>query len=207
VRCETKTSVNWSVNTYVEVLQFRRSFKAIDANQIEIAQFKLRLIHIDSLLSDDATFIRCLDEKVGHEEPVNVSIGGWWCSSSTFVALMKVLHGGDQLPFRPHSDAVGWEESVEDLERDKGGEMEVLQCNADGGGALADHADVCRCGEEFEEARASVLLCVEAQRQRIVPQLRNSESDGWAGAGRRKDLTVTCVAGGKRSSSIGSQWS
>jgi hypothetical protein len=75
---------------------------------------------------------------------------------------MKVLHSGDQLPFRPHADAVGWKESVEDLERHKGGEMEVLQCIADGGGSLTDHADVCRCGEELEKARARVRQETEA---------------------------------------------
>jgi hypothetical protein len=87
---------------------------------------------------------------------------------------MKVLHHRDQLPFGPHADAVGWEERVEDLERDKGGEVELLQCDADGGGALADHGDVRRCGEELEEARTRVLIFVEAQRQMIVEQLRNS---------------------------------
>jgi uncharacterized protein YfaQ (DUF2300 family) len=101
---------------------------------------------------------------------------------------MKVLHSGDQLPFGPHSDAVGWEERVEDLERDERGEVEVLQCIADGGSALADHADVCSCGEEFEEARARVLPFAEAQRQRIVEQLRNSESDGWAHEGEKISL-------------------
>jgi hypothetical protein len=87
---------------------------------------------------------------------------------------MKVLHSGDQLPFGPHADAVGWEESVEDLESHECGEMEVLQCIADGGGALADHADVRRCSEELEEARARFLVFAEAQRQRIEVQLRNS---------------------------------
>jgi hypothetical protein len=103
------------------------------------------------------------------------------------LTLMKVLHRRDQLPFRPHADAVG-EESVEDLERDKGGEVEVLQCIADGGGAIADHADVCRRGEELKKARARVLVVVEAQRQRIVPQLRNTESDGWAQEGEKISL-------------------
>jgi hypothetical protein len=90
--------------------------------------------------------------------------------------LVKVLHSGDQLPFGPHSDAV-WHESVDDLESQWRGKFEVLHCEADGGGALADHADVRRCSEELEEARARVLLFAEAQRQRIPVQLRNTESD------------------------------
>jgi hypothetical protein len=100
---------------------------------------------------------------------------------------MKVLHSGDQLPFGPHSDAV-WKESVEDLESDECGEVEVLQCIADGAGAVADHADVRRCGEELDEARARVLRPLEAQRERIVPQLRNSESDGGAREGEETSL-------------------
>jgi hypothetical protein len=92
--------------------------------------------------------------------------------------LAKVLHGGDQLPFGPHSDAVGWEERVEDLESQRGGKIKVLHCEADGGGALADHANVCRCGEELEKARARVLIFAEAQRRRIVVQLRNTSETG-----------------------------
>jgi hypothetical protein len=103
---------------------------------------------------------------------------------------MKVLHSGDQLPLGPHSDAVGWEESVEDFERDKGGEKEVLQRIADGGGTLADHADVRRCDEELEETRARVLKAAVAQRQRILFQLRNSESDARAHDERRSHINV-----------------
>jgi exonuclease VII small subunit len=58
-----------------------------------------------------------------------------------------------------------------------------LHCKADRGGALADHADVRRCGEELEQARARVLIVVEAQRQKIVVQLRNNESDDGAQEG------------------------
>jgi hypothetical protein len=120
------------------------------------------------------------------------------------MTLVKVLHHRDQLPLCPHSDAVGWEKGVKDLERDKGREVEVLQCDADGGGALSDNADVRRCGEELEQARTRVLAEAEAQRQRIAIQLRNSVSDGWAQEGER-GLTVTYVVADKRSNSIGSQ--
>jgi hypothetical protein len=60
---------------YVEFLQWRRSLETNDANQSASGQIKRRLIHRDSLLLDDAAFIRCLDEKVlGHE--IKVKVGG-----------------------------------------------------------------------------------------------------------------------------------
>jgi hypothetical protein len=120
--------------------------------------------------------------------------------------LVKVLDCCDQLPFGPHSDVVGWEKSVEDLECQWGGKFEILHRKANGSGAITDHADVRRCGKELEEARARVLVVAEAQRQRIVPQLRNNESDGWAQEGEN-GLTVTRAVADKRLSSIGSQWS
>jgi hypothetical protein len=99
---------------------------------------------------------------------------------------MKVLDLCDQLPFGPHSDVVGREESVEDLESQWRGKLEILKCKAHGTGALADHADVRRRGEELGEARARVLREVKAQRQRIVAQLSNRESDDWAGHRKEK---------------------
>jgi hypothetical protein len=103
---------------------------------------------------------------------------------------MKVLHRCDQLPFGPHSDAV-WAVGIDDLERQWRWKFEVLHCEADRRGALTDHADVRRCGEEFKEARASVLAVAEAQRQMIAVQLRrNSESDGC----RRKGIERTLSA-------------
>jgi galactitol-specific phosphotransferase system IIB component len=116
---------------------------------------------------------------------------------------MKVLDDCDQLPFGPHSDAVWWEESVEDFERQWRWKLEVLQCEADVGGALTNHADVRCCEEELEHTRASVLAVDEAQRQRILVQLRARVRR--LGTGKRRDLTETCVVAGKRSSSIGSQ--
>jgi hypothetical protein len=96
------------------------------------------------------------------------------------VALVKVFDRCDQLPFGPHADVVGWEESVEDLESERRGQFELLHRKANGGGAFADHGDVRRHGEELEEARARVLVFGEAQRPWIVLQLKNSESDSWA---------------------------
>jgi hypothetical protein len=114
---------------------------------------------------------------------------------------MKVLDCCDQLPFGPHSDVVR-AESVEDFESQRCGKFEVLHCETDSDGALADHVDVRRYREELEEMRARVLHDAEAQRQRILVQLRNYESDGCAQEGQ--GLTEMIVVVGKRSSSIGS---
>jgi hypothetical protein len=100
---------------------------------------------------------------------------------------MEVLHHRDQLPFGPHSDAV-WAVGVDDFERQWRRKFEVLHCKADRGGAITDHADVRRCREELEKARARILGQAKAHRQRIVAQLRNSESDGWAQEGEKTSL-------------------
>jgi hypothetical protein len=93
----------------------------------------------------------------------------------------------DQLPFGPHSDAIGWEERVENLESQRRGQFEisVLHCEADGGGAIADHADAdadVRCGgdgDEFGKARARVFgprgSGEQRCRQRIAVQLRKNQ--------------------------------
>jgi hypothetical protein len=88
------------------------------------------------------------------------------------LTLVKVFDCCDQLPFGPHSDAVR-AERVDDFESQRSGQFEVLHCEADGGGALTDHADVRGCSEQFKEATARILREAKGQRQRIVPQLRN----------------------------------
>jgi hypothetical protein len=99
------------------------------------------------------------------------------------LTLVKVFDSCDQLPLGPHADVVGREKGVDDFQSQWRGKFEVLHGKANRGGALTNHADVCRCGEEVEEARARVLHDAEAQRQRIVVQLRNREST----VGHRKD--------------------
>jgi hypothetical protein len=68
--------VDWSA--YVEFPQSRRSIETNDANQTAPTQIKHRLIHRDTLLFDDAAFIRCFDDKVlGHEKQSQFqSVGG-----------------------------------------------------------------------------------------------------------------------------------
>jgi hypothetical protein len=70
-------------------------------------------------------------------------------------SLAEVLHGRDQLPLGPHANRVLVHRLVDDLERHKRGQFEILEGDADLGGALADHADVRRGGEDFvDSARA-----------------------------------------------------
>jgi hypothetical protein len=65
IRIRHKKCVDWSV--YEEITQCCRSLETIDANQSAISQIKDCLVHRDSLLFDDAAFIRRRDEKVGHD--------------------------------------------------------------------------------------------------------------------------------------------
>jgi hypothetical protein len=167
------------VDLYVNSPQCSRSLeRTIDANQSATSQVKHRMIHIDTILFDTIALTRRLDDKaLGHEQSVKVSLEsfvGCWLSSSTFVTLMKVLDCCDQLPFGPHADAV-WAVGVDDFESQRRRQFEVLHRKADGGGALADHADMRRRGEELEETRARILEVFKDQRQRIAVELRTSE--------------------------------
>jgi hypothetical protein len=88
---------------------------------------------------------------------------------------MKVFDRGDQLPFGPHADVVLAHISVNDLERHKRWQLEILQTDADSGGALTNHADVCRRSEELAQASTHILKVGKLQRQRIVMQLTLKE--------------------------------
>ncbi len=56
-----------------------------------------------------------------------------------------MFHGSDQLPLGPHANRVLVHRLVDDLERHKRRQFEILQADADLGGAHSDEADV-RCG-------------------------------------------------------------
>jgi hypothetical protein len=61
----------------------------------------------------------------------------------------------DQLPLGPHANRVFVHRLVDDLECHKRGQFEILQTDADLGGALANHADMRRGGDDFvDTARA-----------------------------------------------------
>ena len=68
---------------------------------------------------------------------------------------MKMFDGRNQLPLGPHANRVLVHRFVDDRERHKRRQFEILQANADLGGALSDEADVRRGGDDFvDTARA-----------------------------------------------------
>jgi hypothetical protein len=88
-----------------------------------------------------------------------------------------MFHGSDQLPLGPHANRVLVHRLVKDLECHKRGQFDALQTDADLGGALSDHADVCRGGKDFvDTARA---LCGT-----VVRVLKRQPSN------RRKSISV-----------------
>jgi hypothetical protein len=87
-------------------------------------------------------------------------------------AISEMLHGSDQLPLGPHANRVLVHRLVDDLERHKRGQFETLQADADLGGALSDHADVRRGGDDFvDTARA---LCAT-----VVSVPKRQPGDRW----------------------------
>jgi hypothetical protein len=72
--------------------------------------------------------------------------------------ISEVLDRRDQLPLGPHANRVLVHRLVDDRERHKRGQFEILQADADLGGALSDEADVRRGGENIVNA-ARALVC------------------------------------------------
>jgi hypothetical protein len=72
--------------------------------------------------------------------------------------VSEVLDRRDQLPLGPHANRVLVHRLVDDLECYKRGQFEILQADADLGGALADEADMRRCGEYLVDTTRA-LLC------------------------------------------------
>jgi hypothetical protein len=69
--------------------------------------------------------------------------------------ISEVLDRCYQLPLGPHANRVLVHRCVDDLKSHKCGKFEILEADADLGGALSDHADVRCCGEDFvDTARA-----------------------------------------------------
>ncbi len=66
-----------------------------------------------------------------------------------------MFHGSDQLPLGPHANRVLVHRLVDDRERHKRGQFEILQTDADLGGTLLNETDVRRGGNDFvDTARA-----------------------------------------------------
>ena len=69
----------------------------------------------------------------------------------------------DQLPLGPHANRVLVHRLVDDRERHKRGQFEILEADADFGGTLADEGDVRRGGEDFVDTERA--LCGTVKRQ------------------------------------------
>ena len=82
--------------------------------------------------------------------------------------ISEMFDGSDQLPLGPHANRVLVHRLVDDRERHKRGQFDTLQTDADLGGALADHADVRRSGDDFVDAVCAlygVFVGVEVDRR------------------------------------------
>ena len=72
-----------------------------------------------------------------------------------------MLHGSDQLPLGPHANRVLVHRCVDNRECHKRRQFEILQGDADLGGALADHADVRRGGDDFVDTARALFGTVD----------------------------------------------
>jgi hypothetical protein len=131
--------------------------------------------------------------------------------------ISEMFHGRDQLPLGPHANRVLMHRLVDDRERHKRRQFEILQADADLGGALADHADVRRGGENLvDAARAlvgavgSVLKRKPGDRRQLVSVKLIERSRGTKSGNRSnetKRLTKRRVSIGNWPSSAGSHLS
>jgi len=85
-----------------------------------------------------------------------------WTSSARSSALeastiLEMFHGSDQLPLGPHANRILVHRCVDDLQCHKRGQFEILQADADLGGALSDHADVRRGGNDFVDTAPALF--------------------------------------------------
>jgi hypothetical protein len=86
--------------------------------------------------------------------------------------ISEMFHGRDQLPLGPHANLVLVHRLVDDRERHKRGQFEILEGDADLGGALADHADVRRCGDDFVDTERALFATVVGEIKRQPSDLR-----------------------------------
>jgi hypothetical protein len=86
--------------------------------------------------------------------------------------ISKMFHGRDQLPFGPHANRVLVHCLVDDCERHKRGQFEILEADADLDGALSDEADVCRGGENLVDVARALFGTVDGV-------LKRQPADRW----------------------------
>ncbi len=63
----------------------------------------------------------------------------------------------DQLPLGPHANRVFVHRLVDDRERHKRGQFEILEADADLGGTLSNEADVRRGGDDFVDTERALF--------------------------------------------------
>jgi hypothetical protein len=77
-----------------------------------------------------------------------------------------MLDGRDQLPLGPHANRVLVHRFVDDRESDERGQFEILQADADLGGALSNEANVRRSGDDLVDAAHALCGTVDAALKR-----------------------------------------
>jgi len=84
------------------------------------------------------------------------------CESSALDAssLTEMFHGSDQLPLGPHANRVLVHRLVDDRERHKRGQFEILEADADLGGTLSNETDVRRGGDDFVDTERALSATV-----------------------------------------------
>jgi len=91
---------------------------------------------------------------------------------------VPVLDGHDQVPLLVHRDRVG-EQLVEDVDAEESGQVDVGEADEGVGGALPDHQEGGRGGEQLGQARARVGEVEprpNVDRERVVVELREQLS-------------------------------
>lgn len=86
--------------------------------------------------------------------------------NSRFSTISEVLGRRDQLPLGPHANRVLVHRLVDDRERHKRGQFEILQTDADLGGTLSDEVDVRRGGDDFVDAARALFGTVVGELKR-----------------------------------------
>jgi hypothetical protein len=99
-------------------------------------------------------------------------------------SLVEMFHSRDQLPLGPHANRVLVHRLVHNHQRHKRWKSEILQGDADLGGALANEADVRRGDDDFVDAEGTLSRAVGPvavresgdRRQMIASNLEESQS-------------------------------
>ncbi len=103
-------------------------------------------------------------------------------------AISEVFHGRDQLPLGPHANRVLVHRLVDDLKSHKRRQFEILEADADLGGALADRAYVRHGGDDFVDTKCGLFGA--------LPTVKRQTSDG------RQWVSVKLKEGGRSQNKI-----